>query len=116
MSEQETIVGKLLKVERLKNETDSDYFERVTKTTYAVKEYTPEDIQEAIYENCLSNDFICVNNCIYKIIEQKELCDTCFCEIKDNGDGTYDFYTSFYNSGTCLEEMLEEELERIENR
>lgn len=34
-------------------------------------------------------------------------------EVSKNEDGTFDFIAQFYNGGTCLEEYLEEELERL---
>lgn len=34
-------------------------------------------------------------------------------EATKNEDGTFDFIAQFYNGGTCLEECLEEALERL---
>lgn len=113
MSEQETWIGKIKRVDRLENETDSEYFERVTKEKWNDEDFTPESINEALDWYSLYDDYIYANNHLYVPLELKELCRTSFVEIKDNHDGTFSFYTSFYNGGTCLSEMIEEKLEKM---
>jgi hypothetical protein len=63
------------------------------------------------------NRFVITNNFIYEIIESVEMDDDGdFIELGQNDDGTINFHTQFYNGGTCLSEVLVDELEKtIEN-
>ena len=67
-------------------------------------------------ENCYDFDmdgkFYVVKGNIYETIEDKEVDDDASF-LKDNGDGTYDYFMEFYNGGTCLSECLENELEKL---
>lgn len=51
---------------------------------------------------------------LYEIIEAKDITYDDFCIINENIDETYSFVTSFYDGGTCLIEMLEDEMVNIE--
>ena len=52
--ETEKFVGKIQLRPRLDNETDKDYFERVTGCNWQKYDYEPDSINEAIYDNNLS--------------------------------------------------------------
>ena len=54
MSETEKFVGKIQLRPRLENETDKNYFERVTGCNWQKYDYEPDSIYEAIYDNNLS--------------------------------------------------------------
>lgn len=114
MSEQETWIGKIKRVDRLENETDSEYFERVTNKKWNDDDFTPENINEALDWYYLYDYYIYANNHLYVYKELEEQCKPRFVEIKDNHDGTFSFYTSFYNGSTCLSEMLESKLEKMD--
>lgn len=58
------------------------------------------------------NKFYVINGNIYETIEHKEMEDDASF-LKDNGDGTYDYFMEFYNGGTCLEECIEYELKKL---
>ena len=45
----------------------------------------------------------------------KSLDEEYFCELINEGADTYTFVTQFYNGGTCLSEILEEEIENLTN-
>ena len=108
MSEIVRIKGKIQKVERIENETDKEYFERVTKRKWQVYNYTPNSIDEAIYDNNLYREYIEIDNSIYKFLEYKEVdLYSSFININKEED-IYTFDTCFYDGGTCLEEMLRE--------
>ena len=108
MSEIVRIKGKIQKVERIENETDKEYFERVTKGKWQVYNYTPTSIDEAIYDNNLYREYIEIDNSIYKFLEYKEVdLYSSFININKEED-IYTFDTCFYDGGTCLEEMLRE--------
>jgi hypothetical protein len=67
------------------------------------------------FDNCYDFDmedkFYVVNGNIYETIEHKEVDEASF--FKDNGDGTYDYFMSFYNGEICLIDCIENELEKI---
>ena len=51
---------------------------------------------------------------LIEMLEHKEFGEDEYpLEVSKNEDGTFDFIAQFYNGGTCLEECLEEELERL---
>nr|CDL66711.1 unnamed protein product [uncultured bacterium] len=57
-----------------------------------------------------------VNGELYEIIDDTEFPDNDFISyIINNGDGTYTYLMSFYNGGTCLDEMLEYAITEIKN-
>ena len=110
MSETVRIKGKIQKVERLENETDKEYFERVTKGKWQVHNYTPNSIYEAMHDNNLYEKYIEIDNSIYKFLEYKEVDPySSFININKEED-IYTFDTCFYNGGTCLEEILREKI------
>lgn len=110
MSEQETLKGTVRLIDRKFGESDKDYFERATEGTWHKYTYEPSNIQEAIYDNDLSDKFVCVGKkFIFEITELEDISFDCFCNITPYGD-KFSFTTSFYNGGTCLSEMLQDEL------
>jgi hypothetical protein len=59
-------------------------------------------------------EFLYIKGTLFKFVEYTDVSDESdYCHIKDNKDGTYSFITSFYNGGTCLQEMLEDGLKKI---
>ena len=51
---------------------------------------------------------------LVEMLEHKEFGEDEYpLEISKNEDGTFDFIAQFYNGGTCMEECLEEALERL---
>ena len=60
----------------------------------------------------MGGKFYIVKGNIYETIEDKEVDDDASF-LKDNGDGTYDYFMEFYNGGTCLGECIEYELEKL---
>ena len=62
----------------------------------------------------LSDEYIISGEDIYQIIEHTETDDgDYFNRVVENGDGTFSFFTIFYNGGTCLEEEISEGLENL---
>lgn len=52
------------------------------------------------------NDIQIINN-IYYYVSVNDVETGDFCEVTKNEDGSYEVFTSFYNGGTCLSEVLE---------
>ena len=133
MSDYEKHIGKLKKVDLSEyNNSTEKFFEEQYRKLFT--DLTEGEINEAyqyaenykyrrnkgpweylFFDNCYSfdmdNKFYVVNGNVYETIEDKKVDDASF--LKDNGDGTYDYFMEFYNGGTCLEECLEYELEKI---
>ena len=61
-----------------------------------------------------SESYIILNNTLYEINDTRSY-DDFYCNVKDDGNGNYSYYTHFYNGGTYLQECLEEELSKMEN-
>lgn len=114
MSRVETYRGRLIKVENgsvpnkwpvsleelCKKVLKENGFNEISKSC---KSY-----EESIYDE-LDDKYVVLNHTLYEI-EKEELGDDYFCSLKRNKDGSIDFYTQFYNGGTYLNEMLEDEL------
>ena len=117
MSEMQKFVGKFQLRPRLENESDKDYFERVTGCNYQrYDNFVPHDIEEAIHDNDLTHHdiqfgrkgYLCLENSMYEFIEieERDVCEN-YCYLEKIDDGTYRFDAQFYNGGTCLSEMIE---------
>lgn len=111
MSNTEFHFGKIRKV-NLEGKTKEEFFqekcqelginELKAKTWYETLGWTDE------YEN-----YYLSREDIWEVFEHKEMDDQGYFKMLDNKDGTYTFMTSFYNGGTCLGEILEEEIQNL---
>ena len=117
MSDYEKFKGEIELIPRNESESDKDYFERATNKPYSYYFNGMRDcdcIYEAIYENNIYKDFVCIDNNIYKFNELKSLDPYgSYCNVQEIERGKYRFETMFYNGGTCLGEMLSSELEKL---
>ena len=52
--------------------------------------------------------------CEYIKHEENDLCDIDICNIRHTNKDEYEFELSFYNGGTCEEEILSEEISKLE--
>lgn len=100
MSEQETYIGKFKKVSSNPEEFARAYLINVEKLS-------PE---EASLETLLDKHsrFFIANGVLYEIIDLEELETSDQTIFHKENDGTWSFYTSFYNGGTYLREQLED--------
>jgi hypothetical protein len=124
MSETEKFVGKIKLQARLDNESDKEYFERITGHNWQVYEYVPDSIQEAIYDNNISyfeakhgnKGYIVIDKCIYEIIElhQRDI-EESYCIIEQESEDTYKFEAQYYNGGCSLAEMIQDGFKEIKN-
>jgi hypothetical protein len=112
MSDYEAHTGKIRKLEPLEGET----YEQQCKRLYFEKGGKGEYYEGALFDE-FYDDFIRVNkNVLYEVFDHEEKdYDDMFCDLTDNGDGTYSFTTRFYNGGTCMSEMVEHELKKIKS-
>lgn len=121
MSETEKFTGKFQLKPRQENETDKEYFERVTGGKWQVYNYEPDSIQEAIYDNNMSyfeakhgkKGYLTFGKNIYEILEiQNKDIEESYCELEKISDDTFKFEAQFYNGGCSLSEILQDEFER----
>ena len=66
------------------------------------------NVSEFIYDNSLENKYIMLKNGLYEWLEHECKYDEedDFCDLKENQDKTISIHTQFYNGGTCLYEVL----------
>lgn len=73
------------------------------------------DIDEFIYNNSLENKYIVLKNGLYEWLEHECKYDEedDFCDLKENQDKTISIHAQFYNGCTCLNEVLNDELDKL---
>ena len=71
------------------------------------------DYKNAFYDLTWHNPYIIVGDKVFKIYDKNHESDF-LCHINKTSDGNYAYVAQFYNGGTCLTEVLENELESIE--
>lgn len=133
MSDYEKHIGKLKKVDLSKynNNTEKFFEEQYRKLFPNFSEKKIKDLyswsknyeyrknrgiwEYLFFDTCLGfgikDKFFVAKGNIYETIEDKEVGDSSF--LKDNGDGTYDYFMEFYNGGVCLRDCIEYELEKL---
>lgn len=113
MSDQRTYKGKFQKVVFTEDTTEQfaeNYVKRIKGEDYQLPSWVDSWLE------CLTNkydEFFVINGELYKMLEKEDLEYPDFCVINKNDNDTYSFITSFYDGGTYLEEMLEDEFKRI---
>lgn len=107
MSSQENIKGRLKLIPKLKEESLEDFAKRILNT-----ELNTEWFDTYLEQLSETYKYIIANDNVYEIIEQCDLQDCDFCSIDTLGNGEFSFVTSFYNGGTYLNEVLQEELSK----
>ena len=112
MSRQEVHKGKLVLFTRLDEEQDKEYMIRFcNKIGEEFKESEWEDdLQEYIYEADLYEKVFLVKGKLFENTQHKEYEDYDFHEFDGNEVEGFTYFTSFYNGGGCLSEIIEEEL------
>ena len=133
MSDYEKHIGKLKKVDlsNYNNNTEKFFEEQYRKLFPNFSEKKIKDLyswsknyeyrknrgiwEYLFFDTCLGfgikDKFFVAKGNIYETIEDKEVGDSSF--LKDNGDGTYDYFMEFYNGGVCLRDCIEYELEKL---
>jgi len=68
-----------------------------------------EELQDVHYDK-----YYTYKDKLYEFIDHTETEDeTCFCKLILKEDGIVEFIASFYNGGTCLSEMLNDEFDKL---
>lgn len=136
MREFEKHIGKLKRVDlsNYDNNTEKFFEEQFRKTFTELTEQEIQDayqrvadynfrrnkgpwaflFQDTCYKNDMEEAYYIANGIVYKTIEENELDPhEHVSTLKDNGDGTYDYFMSFYNDEISLIDCIENELEKI---
>ena len=73
------------------------------------------NVDEFIYENNLENKYIIIKNVLYEWLEHECNYDEedDFCDLKDNEDKTISVHAQFYNGGECLDEVLNDNWDKL---
>lgn len=111
MSEIETHIGKLRKI----GQVNDKYFEDKCKENGFKKEIYDDSWFDAWNSNCINKlgAVIKIKNEYYEIIKDESKYEEDIQYLEKNADGTFNYVMQFYNGGICLEEILEESLEKI---
>ena len=109
MSFQETIKGEIIKLLPLENETLEEQAKRILNCELNTRWY------DTFLNQLLDTDgYFIIGTTIYQSIITHNMGYDDYCIIEKIDDNKYSFVTSFYNGGTCLGEMLDEELRKYE--
>lgn len=93
-------------VDNYLDNNDEDYYSRHRNN--------PDfDYKNAFYDLTWHNPYIIVGDKVFKIYDKNHESDF-LCHINKTSDGNYAYVAQFYNGGTCLTEVLENELKNIE--
>jgi len=104
-------IGKLKLLPKLENETLNQQCKRIYLEYNDLPEKEVEDWVDYLDFNY--EIYMVHNGNLYWIFEDNSVDDTC--ELKSIGDNIYEFHMGFYNGGTCLEECISWELDKLKN-
>lgn len=116
MSRTEKHFGKLKKVENVLINEDW-YKEQCVKAGYNdLNKYIFDTWEELFKGCCLFSDdtkYLFINNELYLLIEHEEDEYADIIKTWKNEDGTISFVAEFYNGGTCLVEVLNDSIKKL---
>lgn len=123
MSDYETIKGKIRKID-LQGLSVEECAKRIVKEKGLESEvgqgpYFYETNLEFLkwYDDWEEGQYVSIDDELYLIYDTCDLgSSTDFINMTSIGDDTYEFLTSFYNGGTCLGEMIEDEIKRLKRK
>jgi hypothetical protein len=108
MSYTEIHTGRIKKIPFDSTYSNEEKIEAMKNMGYEFS-YIEDDFSYAESEN---NDFMKIGDDYYSVIEHQQL-EEGYCIVNKNDDGSLSYSTSFYNGGTCLEEMLEDSIKGL---
>lgn len=113
MSDYETHYGKLRKVD-LQGKTIEEFFEQKCKEE-GIERDEQEDNWEDNYQSETDNyyKYTRIGNDVWELFDHFKSENLDHANLINNNDGTYTLSTTFYNGGTCLSEIIEEELSKL---
>lgn len=123
MSDYETIKGKIRKID-LQGLSVEECAKRIVKEKGLESEvgqgpYFYETNLEFLkwYDDWEEGQYVSIDDELYLIYDTCDLGSSSdFINMTHIADDTYEFLTSFYNGGTCLSEMIEDEIKRLKRK
>jgi hypothetical protein len=116
MSETKHQKGKLVPIARELGETVKSQIKSVLGNDFIEElwhesDTASENANDQIYSNNLEDKYQFINLTLYEIKDFEDLdLDRDIAEISKNEDGSINFEFKYYNGGTCLSELLEENI------
>lgn len=123
MSDYETIKGKIRKI-NLQGLSVEEYAKRIVEekgVELKIDEgpYFYTTYLEILkwYDDWTEGQYISIDDELYLIYDKSDFGSSAdFINMTPIADDIYEFHTSFYNGGTCLTEMLEDEIKRLKRK
>lgn len=115
MSQMEVHIGRLLKVDRCKEEPIENWCKEYCNQNGVTKLDGYYDSWEECFRDEFDKEFIVANNDVFRIIEDKEFEGDDIFEASKNELGQIQYCLSYYNGGCGFTEAIETALERMEN-
>ena len=122
MSDYETIKGKIRKID-LQGLSVEEYAKRIVEEKGLASEvgqgpYFYETYLEFLkwYDDWTEGQYIAIDDELYLIYDKSEFDSSYHVHLTPIADDTYEFHTSFYNGGTCLSEIIEDEIRRLKRK
>jgi hypothetical protein len=117
MSEMEYHTGRIERIPQ-RNETEEELAERICKE-YGIEDKYDDGWIEALRDEGYNHGIEVLNvdgdYQIWKLVEHTQFEDGYMFEAEKEADDSVSFIFSFYNGGTCLSEMLEEAVKKVNN-
>lgn len=113
MSETEAHVGRIIPVDLAGKTVDEWIMDKLGKTE--LSEYSENWVDEFFDTDDNYDKFYFNENSetLYEIDAKKFNPDD-YAKLTKNSDGSYNFIASFYNGGTCLREVLDDEIDSLQ--
>lgn len=113
MSNMEAHFGKLRRVELPENYLLEDWCREKCQAREITEISSYNDTWEEQFKDHFHEQYFIVNGEAWEVFDHVESEDGYADIMIPNADGTITFFMEFYNGGTCLTEMIEEGLERL---
>ena len=113
MSQTETHVGRLMKVDKLDSTTPEEWCEEYCKENGCLSLDQYYDTWEGYFNDEYSGEFITHKNDIYRIIKDTKCCGDDIFHASKNENGTIDYILNYYNGGCGFSEAIEEALDSL---
>ena len=119
MSETKHQKGKLVPIVRKTEETVKSQIKSILgdgfiEELWDESDAASENVNDQIYSNNLEDKYQFIHSTLYKLIDFENLDpDDSITKVCKNEDGSINFEFKYYNGGTCLSELLEENIVNI---
>lgn len=110
MSTMEKHIGILVLLDKLPNETLEMQCKRIGN--FDKLEGYNNNFVEQFLDECNGYGYILLGKEIYKLQDTEKDYDESYCHIQKLDNKTFSYDSAFYNGGTCLTEMIEEEFSK----